>query len=187
MPEPELFLIFVRRLNSAGIRYMISGSVAGIFYGDPRLTNDVDLICHLRHPDVDRFLANFPETEFYVPPLEAITLEMAREQRGHFNLIHLQTGFKADVYLAGRDELHAFAFRHARTIEYQGENITLAPPEYVIVRKLEYFREGGSEKHLRDIRSIMAVSGDYLEKPALENWIDRRGLAVEWQRATTTN
>ena len=44
MPSPEPFLIFTRTLNELGIRYMVSGSVAAIYYGEPRLTNDVDII-----------------------------------------------------------------------------------------------------------------------------------------------
>lgn len=55
-----------------------------------------------------------------------------------------------------------------------------APPEYVIVRKLEYYREGGSEKHLRDIRSMLAVSGGQLDLTALNEWIGRRALQNEW-------
>ena len=66
-----------------------------------------------------------------------------------------------------------------------GENsITLAPPEYVILRKLEYYREGGSEKHLRDIRAMLAISGDLLNRSALQDWITRLDLEVEWQRVT---
>jgi hypothetical protein len=50
----------------------------------------------------------------------------------------------------------------------------------VIVRKLEYYREGGSEKHLRDVRSMLAVSGEQLDQSALHEWIERRGLRAEW-------
>ena len=57
--------------------------------------------------------------------------------------------------------------------------------EYVIIRKLEYFREGGSEKHLRDIRSMLAVSGDQMNRRELDEWIKQRGLAGEWQKATS--
>ncbi len=57
----------------------------------------------------------------------------------------------------------------------------LAPPEYVIVRKLEYYREGGSEKHLRDIRSMLAVSGEQIDRASLREWIERRGLQTEWR------
>ena len=67
-------------------------------------------------------------------------------------------------------------------MEYRGEPVVVAPPEYVIVRKLEYYREGGSEKHLRDIRSMLAVSADQLERVALDEWIGRRGLGPEWNQ-----
>jgi hypothetical protein len=60
--------------------------------------------------------------------------------------------------------------------------VMLAPPEYVIIRKLEYFRAGGSEKHLRDIRSIIAVSGEHLDNSQLHGWIQHRELQSQWKR-----
>jgi hypothetical protein len=185
MPEPELFLLFVRPLNRAGIRYVVSGSVAAIFYGEPRLTHDVDVVVFLSSNDIQKLIQVFPKTDFYLPPLETMLAEMARDHSGHFNLIHLDTGFKADLYPTGRDELNAWAFHGKRTIEYEGENLVLASPEYVIVRKLEYFREGHSEKHLRDIRAILAVSAEQLDHAALIHWIQRRGLQAEWSQVST--
>jgi hypothetical protein len=181
MPEPDLFLLFVRPLNRAGIRYVVSGSVAAIFYGEPRLTHDVDFIVFLNAHDIQKLLAVFPASEFYLPPRETMLAETAREQHGHFNLIHHDTGFKADLYPTGRDELNAWAFRGKRPVEFEGETILLAPPEYVIVRKLEYYREGGAEKHLRDIRAMLAVSGEQLDRAIMSEWIQRRGLATEWR------
>jgi hypothetical protein len=181
MPEPELFLLFVRPLNRADIRYMVTGSVAAIFYGEPRLTHDVDVVAFLNEADIRRLAEIFPSADFYVPPLEVIAAEAQREQHGHFNLIHIGTGFKADVYPTGRDELNAWAFRLRRRVQFEGETVMLAPPEYVIVRKLEYYREGGSEKHLRDIRAMLAISGEQLDRAALTDWIQRRGVQSEWQ------
>jgi hypothetical protein len=182
MPEADLFLLFVRPFNRAGIRYVIGGSVAAIFYGEPRLTNDVDFVAFLNEADIRRLPEIFPPGDFYLPPFEDIVAEVAREQRGHFNIIHGNTSFKADVYPTGRDELNAWAFRNKRRIEFQGETLVLAPPEYVIVRKLEYFREGGSEKHLRDIRAMLAVSGEQINRKELDEWIYRRQLEAEWKK-----
>jgi hypothetical protein len=181
MPEADLFLLFVRPLNHAGIRYVVSGSVAAIFYGEPRLTHDVDFICFLNESEVHGLVSAFPPQQFYVPPGETLAVEVAREQRGHFNIIHKDTGFKADFYLAGQEKIHAWAFRQKRQIDFEGEQIWLAPPEYVIVRKLEYFREGGSEKHLRDVRSMLALSSESLDRTLLLEWIAQRGLQAEWQ------
>ena len=182
MPEAELSLLFFRPLNQLGVRYMVGGSVAAILYGEPRLTHDVDFIVFLRYEDIARLRQAFPQPEFYVPPTEVIAVELAREQRGHFNVIHADTGFKADFYTTGRDELQAWGFRHVQRKTFRGEPIVVAPPEYVIVRKLEYFREGGSEKHLRDIRAMLNVSGELLDRAALDDWITRRGVLTEWRK-----
>lgn len=58
--------------------------------------------------------------------------------------------------------------------------ISLTPPECVIVRKLEFYREGGSDKHLRDIPSMLAMSGKAIDREALHEWIQRRGVQAEW-------
>lgn len=182
MPEPNLFLMFTQRLNTLGVAYMVSGSVAVIIYGEPRLTHDVDLIVVLEREHIARLPEVFPPAEFYCPPAEVIAVEVAREQRGHFNIIHHETGFKADVYLSGRDPLHAWGLARARQLEVEGQVLSVAPPEYVIVRKLEYYREGGSEKHLRDIRSMLNTSSDAIQIAELEKHIVARGLQEAWRQ-----
>src|SRR5687767_12912630 len=116
MLSPNPFLIFTRKLNELGVRYMVSGSVAAIYYGEPRMTNDVDIIVFLKRSDVPLLEKAFPLDEFYCPPPEIIQMEISKEQRGHFNLIHHETGFKADIYTMGRDELHVWGLANARQI-----------------------------------------------------------------------
>ena len=65
-----------------------------------------------------------------------------------------------------------------------GLQVPLAPAEYVVLRTLEYFREGGSGKHLRDIRSMLDVSGDSLDRPFLDEQIRLRGLEAAWAAVT---
>ena len=60
MPEAELSLVFLRPLNRLGLRYIVSGGVASILYGEPRFTNDVDLVVFLRHEDIRRLAEAFP-------------------------------------------------------------------------------------------------------------------------------
>ncbi len=144
-------------MESLRIPYMVTGSVAMIVYGEPRLTLDVDFVVALDVADIPRFIEAFPPSEFYCPPLEVIRVELGRERRGHFNLIHHESGFKADVYLHGTDPFHAWGLAHSLRVDIGGGQMTVAPPEYVIVRKLEYFREGGSDKHLRDILSMLPI------------------------------
>jgi hypothetical protein len=124
----------------------------------------------------------FPPAEFYCPPAEVIAVEVEREQRGHFNIIHHETGFQADVFLSGRDPLHAWGLARARQLEMEGQVLVVAPPEDVIVRKLEYYREGGSEKHLRDIRSMLSTSPKAIQIAELEQQIVARGLQEAWRQ-----
>lgn len=182
MPEPDLIALFVRPLDQLQFRYLVTGSVAAMLYGEPRVTHDVDLVVFLRPADIARLPAAYPLPEFYVPPAEVIAVEVGRATKGQFNVIHVASGLKADFHTANRDELHAWAFRNVRQYSIGDQTIQLAPPEYVIVRKLEYYREGGSEKHLRDIRSMLAVSGDQINWAELDEWIRGRGLVAEWEK-----
>ena len=72
----------MRPLNRTSIRYIVTGSVAAIFYGEPRLTHDVDLVVFLRDSDIKALAEAFPSPDFYLPPPEAIAAEVQREQRG---------------------------------------------------------------------------------------------------------
>lgn len=182
MPETDdVVLLFTEPLRQSGIPYMATGSIACIAYGDPRLTNDLDLVVALKAGDVPKLEAAFPLAFFYLPPPEVILAENARELRGHFNIIHHDTGFRADIYLLGRDPLHAWGFPRRRELPFAGSQLTLAPPEYVIVRKLEFFREGGSQKHLRDIAGILRVSADSVDVVEVERLARDRGLMEQWQ------
>jgi hypothetical protein len=181
MPDPDLIEMFVRPLNEQHIRYLVTGSVASMLYGEPRVTHDIDLLVFLRLADVARLALAYPSPEFYLPPSEIISEEMGRQERGHFNAIHADSSLKADFYITNRDEFQAWAFRHARHYAVRGTPIDLSPPEYVIVKKLEFYREGGSEKHIRDIRSMLDVSKEEVDRSALTEWIQRRGVEAEWR------
>jgi hypothetical protein len=184
MLPTNLALLFTERLRQAGIEFMVTGSTACIAYGEPRITHDVDIVIELADPArAEAIEQHFPLEDFYAPPLEAIRIEMSRGLRGHFNIIHHASGYRADVYLMGRDPLHRWAFDHRRRIPLEGSELILAPPEYVIVRKLEFFREGGSEKHLRDIASILRVSADDVDLAQVERLVAQRGLTSSWQQA----
>ena len=93
MPPPEPFLVFTRALNQLGIRYMVSGGVAAIFYGEPRLTNDIDIVVTLTRRDIDGIARAFSLDSFYCPPTEILEAELGQGQTGHFNLIDKATGF----------------------------------------------------------------------------------------------
>lgn len=151
--------LFVERLNSVGADYMVTGATAAIVYGQPRVTNDIDVVLALGDEHLAALSRAFPTSDFYLPPDSVIRVEQSRPLRGHFNIIHHSSGYKADVYLAGKDPLHAWALPTRRRVEWgDGVPLYVAPPEYVIIRKLEFFREGGSTKHVTDVRAILEIT-----------------------------
>jgi hypothetical protein len=181
MHEPDILLLFLKPLNRLHSVYLVTGAAAAIVYGVPRLTNDLDLVLKISINQISQFRQAFSEKEFYVPPEEVFSMEISREQRGHLNLIHLATGFKADCYLAGKDPLHKWALENRSKISFHGEALWIAPPEYVILRKLEYYREGGSDKHLNDIKAIINVSKEKLNFNILEEKIAQLNLKEQWK------
>jgi hypothetical protein len=126
MQEPDLFKIFISRLVNLEADYLITGSVAAIIYGEPRLTHDIDLVLEILTENIDSLITAFPKEQFYVPPAEILKNEIRRTERGHFNLIHYESGFKADIYLTGKDEFQKWALINKKEIQYQ--DITLCSP-----------------------------------------------------------
>ncbi len=180
MPAPDLLGLFIGPFNRLGLEYMVTGAVAAIVYGEPRLTHDIDVVVALRADDAPRLAAAFPAPEFYVPPPEVIQLEVGRAARGHFNLIHIPTALKADVYPVGQDPLHRWGFPRRRKEVVAGAPLWIAPAEYVIVRKLQYLREGESDKHVRDIRAMLRLSSGVIDRDALAEQVALYALEKEW-------
>jgi len=180
----NLVQLFTDRFDKLALRYLITGSMASTIYGEPRLTNDVDIVLDLPQIQAESFHNAFPIEEFYCPPQEVIKIEISRSRRGHFNLIHHSSGFKADVYLIGDDPFQKWALDNCLKIDLNGRTISMAPLEYVIVKKLEFYREGHSEKHLRDIRTMFQVSRENIKLDELLNMIRAHALTEEWDEAS---
>jgi len=182
VPEPEHFLAPVLvPLERCQLPYMITGGAAATIYGEPRVTLDVDLVLELKPSTIQSLIKEFPEEEFYVPPPEVLQMEAERETRGHFNIIHMGSGLRADCYTSGRDLLQSWGLRNRRRIELSGLQAWIASPEFVILRKMEYFKEGGSPKHLRDIRRMLVLSDSRIDRKIIVGWGEKLGVSEIWK------
>ena len=184
MPEPDLLQIFARPLHDAGIPYLVAGSVGAMLYSEPRLTLDIDLAVSIPNARLPSLTTIFPETVFYVPPIEVLHSENLRECRGHFNVIHMATGLKADFYPSHQDPFFRWGCQHRRVVRYDHGEVFFAPPEYVIVWKTAYFAEGGGEKHVRDIRRMLELSEAEIDRSVLEKELSRRNLISTFETIT---
>lgn len=104
---------------------------------------DVDLAVHLQPAEVEALAAVFPPADYYVPPLEVAIAEVARPVRGHFNVIHLTSGQKADFYPSRNHPYLTWAWEHRQQGRVDGEPVWFAPREYVILWKLEFYASNG--------------------------------------------
>jgi hypothetical protein len=181
MEPSELLRHATETFEHLGIPYRVTGSMATIAYGEPRFTNDIDIVVRMRPDQVSALCAAFPRPEFYFPQTEA---DQAVQQRLQFNILHPESGLKIDVIMASDSAFDASRFSRGQRIKTaaQGE-AWFASPEDVILKKLVYFREGGSEKHLRDIVGVVKVQADKLDRHYIAHWAKELEVENEWRLA----
>jgi hypothetical protein len=175
----DVFLSVIQKIESKNIPYMVVGSIASMVYGEPRMTHDLDLVIDILPKDAAKFETLFPLEEFYCPPLEVLSSEIIH--RGQFNLMHHHSGLKIDIMLRKTTNHSVEEFKRRRQVPFwKGVHVYLASPEDIILKKLVYFREGGSEKHLKDIRGIMAETP--LDEKYIQQWITDLRLQTEYEK-----
>lgn len=183
MTDPDLIGLFIEPLEAIGVSYMITGGVASVIYGDPRFTRDVDIVMELHRAEISALRSAFDPTAFYVPPVEALEEETSRPDGGHFNILHRETALRADVYLAANDSLIEWGFDRRVRLQVGGASIWVAPIEYVILRKLEYYEQSGSDRHLRDVAMMLRISGETVDRDSLFQWAERLDLLEALEQA----
>jgi hypothetical protein len=164
-------------LEQAGVRYAVGGSWASTAFGEPRFTNDIDIVADFSSDSLDRFLRRLPKT-FYADHEEAL----AAIRRGRpFNVIYMPIAFKfdffpADAFPLGSEELD-------RAVFLTGTGLSEAPapfvtPEDILLAKLHWFRAGAevSEVQWRDIQGIVRGCRATLDQRYLERGAEKLGL-----------
>jgi hypothetical protein len=183
MTQAELLRDLVDVLEGSGAEYMIGGSHASIYYGEPRLTRDVDVIVALRAEHLPAFVGGFPADEYYVD--EDAAREAVRTA-GQFHIIHPGSGQKIDVYVNPDTPYdRARLARRQRLPLLPGMSAYFARPEDVILYKLLYHRQVESGMHLRDVLGILRVSGPDLDERYITEWADRLGVRALWEQTRT--
>lgn len=179
MEQLELLRLVVTVLERLNVPYMIVGSYGSTMYGEPRFTNDIDIVAELPAASVTEFCAAFPAPEFY---LSEASVREAITNRFQFNLLHPASGNKVDVILPRADEWGRTQLDRRRRIDLGGGfEASAASPEDVIIGKLWYYADGGSDKHLRDVASILKVSGDAVDREEVSRWARELGYSAIWE------
>ena len=173
----QLALRVIRILEDLGAPAWIGGSLASSMFGIPRSTQDADLVADLRGEMVRPFIERLGD-DFYA---DRERIARGVERRSSFNLIHLPTMFKVDVFLLGRDPRSLRELERRQTVEI-GEArvpIPVTSPEDVVVRKLAWYRDGGrvSDRQWRDALGVARVQGERLDLEYLSEAADEAEVA----------
>ena len=176
LSEMQIILLVGKRLEALKIPYYIGGGIASINYGEPRLTNDADVVIRIFPFHVPQLVQAF-ENDFVI---SADAVQDALTRRYAFNIIHIETAYKIDLYpITDEDEMDLSALARRLQVDIGAGEIWMASAEDVILAKLRWFRKGGevSEKQWRDVLGVLKVQGERLDFAYLEQMAGRFGLA----------
>ena len=177
MDITQLLGFLVNVLEKLHLPYAIVGSQASMAYGDARFTNDIDVVVALTPANLKAFCQAFPDSDFYVSEDGANTAVM---RGGQFNIIHPESGLKIDVIVPKDDSERAQLDRAVRRPTAADRDALYGAPEDIILKKMEAYDEGGSEKHLRDIASMLRVMRQRVDRTYIGEQASKRGYADIW-------
>ncbi|MFI5180527.1 MAG: hypothetical protein ACHQPI_03965 [Thermoanaerobaculia bacterium] len=172
---------------AGGIRWYVGGSVASSARGVARASLDVDVIADLRPEHVASLAAKLRQTCY----VSEDAIRDAIRRRTGFNVVHLPTALKIDVFVPQDREFDRAAFQRAALVpldsEASGLSYPVASSEDVILAKLEWFRAGGevSERQWGDLLGVLRISGPTIDRRYLDRMAASLGLSTLLERAVT--
>ena len=167
--ELDVLRIVGERLNAAKVPYMLTGSYALAFYTTPRMTRDLDLVISLSEDDIGPIVRVF-ESDFYVDADDVRSAVLSQRQ---FNLMHLTSGIKVDLIIRKASEYRQVEFARRLEVTFAGVETWIVTREDLILSKLVWAKDSGSELQHRDVRSLMDESVD---QGYVEQWARRLGV-----------
>jgi hypothetical protein len=171
----------VDKLNLAGLGYMLVGSFASSMHGEPRSTQDIDVVVLPDTAALERFLLLLPDEEYYC---DRATARAAMRARSMFNVIELASVWKVDVIIQRGDPHAREAFERRVKGRFGAMELCVESPEDTVVSKLRWAqRSGGSERQLRDVSGILRLAQGTLDLAYIERWVQELNLGAEWTLA----
>ncbi len=178
MEQPEFLQLAVETLERLQIPYLVCGSVASGAFGEPRMTRDIDIVIDLRFGNVSALCEAFPAPEFFVTKESAIQAIRSGKQ---FNVVHPESGNKIDFMISRDDQWSKSQIQRRQRAKLFGSvEGFAASAEDIIVSKMIYYQEGGSEKHLRDITGILCIRAEKIDRDYISQWATRLKVAEVW-------
>lgn len=187
MKSPDIFQVTLKVLEvfeKLNIPYYIGGSLASSAFGVPRATLDVDLVADIR-PEDATVISQLLDDEFFI---DVDMILKAIQDRSSFNIIHLETMFKIDIFILKERAFDQMAFsrRVQKSLsEESSRKFIFATPEDIMLNKLEWYQAGGnvSGRQWNDIIGVLKVQGRQLDFAYLRRWANKLGISSLLKRA----
>lgn len=167
--ELEVLKIVSERLEAAHIPFMLTGSFAMAYYGQPRMTRDLDLVVSLGEEDVHGIVAAF-SPDFYIDADDTRAAILTQRQ---FNLMHNATGIKVDLIVRKSAEYRKVEFARRQLVVIGGVKTWIVSREDLILSKLVWTRDTKSELQRRDVKNLL---DETMDREYLSHWADRLGV-----------
>jgi len=176
--EIKVLKIVVKRLESARIPYMITGSIAANFYTTPRMTRDIDIVIEVEEKDAETLFSLF-SSDFYA---DKNSIRNAIHNKQIFNIIHSEGIVKVDFIIRKDTNYRNLEFKNRRSIVFEGQKIFIASPEDLILSKLFWARESLSEMQIRDVKNLFKTIHN-LDRGYIEKWVHELELDEVYNEA----
>ena len=170
----------VAHLEQADVPYMITGSVASSYHGEPRATRDLDIVIDPDPAGIARLVEEIRAAGLYVDRDAALR---ALDDRAQFNAIDATTGWKVDFLIRKDRPLSREEFGRRARANLLGTLAWIASPEDTVIAKLEWAVASGSDRQLRDVAAMLEVGGESLDLAYVDRWVAGLGLDVAWSSA----
>jgi hypothetical protein len=177
--QAELLRFAIDVFERLHVVYLVVGSYASGSYGEPRMTRDIDIVIDPRADQLNAICDAFPESDFYVSKDAA---KSAFQHRSQFNVIHPDSGNKIDLIFPKEDAWSREQIGRRKRVQLlPGQEGFAARPEDIIISKMLFYQEGGSEKHLRDMAGMLKVSGPEIDQTYVAKWAHDLALEEIWR------
>ncbi len=175
------FATVVQHLDRLQIPYMVAGGFAAIFYGEPRLTVDIDIVVDINSTHIKPLTAAFPFPDYY---LSVEGMGDAIRRRFPFNIIQTATAAKVDLIPLPDDIFSRMAFSRRQKVVFNqaGDEAYFISAEDMVLAKLYAFDQTGSDKHLRDVKGVLVIQWGRLNLNLIRRAADQRNLLSQFEQ-----
>jgi hypothetical protein len=180
MPQQELLKKVVKILEDLKIPYMLTGSIASSLYGEPRSTQEIDIVVEVKSDSIESLVKQFPASQYYI---DAESIKEAIHLKLMFNLIDINEGEKVDFWIVTDEPFDTSRFSRRQKLEIYGMKMYVSTPEDMILAKLRWSKlAGGSEKQFGDALRIFEVQYNKLDLNYLKEWMVELNIEDLWER-----